>query len=124
MDSTYEVKVTRVTLPVNVAGIVRDVEFVIRHNADGVVLGQGQSEFIFTAKVGRGAKTHNAHATLVVDQTFEQLRRLGYNVNHGTLVERDGQFYGIKLTTTVLNRQARITGWRQDAVATSRHIME
>lgn len=121
MDEQYKINTSRVTLPVNVAGIVRDVEFTITERADGSKF--GYSGPVFTARVGRGTKTHNCHMQLVIED-HDRLRRLGYNVNHGSMVELDGQWYGLKSTTTILNRQARITGWRQDAEATSRHIME
>lgn len=107
-----------ITLPVTLAGTTRPVAFTF---FCGKTSGFSRSA-TFTARIGRGAKTHHAAAQAVICEDKAHARRLGYQTED--LIEQDGQLFAIKFGTVVLNRQARITGWAEDAAATSLHIME
>jgi hypothetical protein len=114
MDTTR----THVQLPVTVGGVTRTLPFqVMLHGKNAWSVG-----LPFTARIGRGTKTHAADAIAWKYDTAAEARRKGYLPHQ--IMEVDGQVWALNMTTNVLNRQAQIIGYREDAEATSRHIME
>ena len=113
-----------VTLPVTLAGSTRPVEFSLLGCDDTRAWNHGT----FVARVGRGTKTHNV-SVMATRADEAQLKAWGYRRQQfgqpGNLVEDEtGATWGVQLRGVVLNRQATVTGWAEDAAATSRHIME
>jgi hypothetical protein len=103
-----------VLVPVTLAGITRTVEATFCGSNDhGIASG-------FTARVGRGVKTHRANMTVWEHATQTEVPAAARR----KAVEVDGRWYYPATNTVVLNRQATITGWAEDAAATSAHIME
>lgn len=93
-QSTLESAVFEVT----VAGITRDVVAYAIKDGNREVF-KALTKVVFTARVGRGTKLHPTEATLW---------------------PKDGKWV-VGLNTVVLNRQARIVGWREDREGTSQH---
>jgi hypothetical protein len=113
-DTTTARSTSRTVLvPVTLAGTTRTVEVTFYSSDHGIASG-------FTARVGRGAKTHRAHMTVWEYATHAEVPAYARR----TAVQVDGRWYHPTTTTVVLNRQATITGWAEDAAATSAHIME
>lgn len=112
---------TTITLPVTVAGITRDVEFHVIDHGDSAKAFSPHGTF--TARIGQGTKTHRASVTAWRFPDRAAARARGYQP--ADIVElADGTTWAIARRCVVLNRQAVVTGWAEEAAATSQHIME
>lgn len=96
-------------LQVTIAGETRTVTF-SAFRADSTFL-YGDNENLASARIGQGAKRHPVKITAVrlTDETNARVRA-GYRGKQ-LVTDAEGNEYGIQMSTAVLNRQARITGW-------------
>src|SRR5688500_18072586 len=74
---------------------------------------RGWSAPVFAARIGRGDKVYKASASVWRFDTEAEARRRGYH-RSDIVTTDDGEVFGVKLQTTVRNRQAVIVGWARD----------
>lgn len=114
-----------ITLPVAFRGESRPVTFALFRGA-AYGLGTGWNRSAFLARIGRGTKTHPVMVQAYRFASVEDAHRQGFRADDRStrqLVEVEGELWGARLEGMVLNRQATVVAWADEA-PTSAHIME
>ena len=100
------------TLNIKVNGKTRSIA--IRDMGDGFAM----TEHVFACRIGRGAKLHRTAMWVVIRESIEELRKLGYRTLGHDIIEQNGVFYGLQMNCVVRNRNAYIVAWADEVANT------